>query len=135
MGMKATAVAPNTRCIVRRITTSVKLNNNFLDRFVGLSDTLALAVNNPLISLQWIDLSFNRLVTVEPELLRFVNLKALYLHGNIIKSMEAVQRLKGLPKLLSLTLNENPIQSMQSYRFFVIGALQHLRSLDHLHVT
>merc|ERR1719238_2576677 len=71
---------------------------------------------NPLVALQWLDLSFNQLVTVEDSLLRF-------------------QKLKELPKLLILTLNGNPIESSKVYRPYIIGALPNLRALDHSTVT
>merc|ERR1712083_582452 len=93
------------------------------------------AITNPLRSLQWIDLSFNQLVTIKPALLGFQSLKALYLHGNCIKSLSVVDRLKKLPKLLSLTLNGNPIESNAIYRSYVIGALPGLKSIDHSTIT
>lgn len=132
---QATQLVQPSRCVVRRVTTSVKLNNNMLETVSGLPDVLGIAIGSPLMSIQWLDLSFNQLVTVEPELLRFLNLKALYLHGNCFKSMSAVERLKKLPKLLSLTLNGNPIECGKNYRRHVIGILPQLRSLDHSTIT
>merc|ERR1711879_1082464 len=88
-----------------------------------------------LTNIQWLDLSFNQLLTIEPVLLRFLNMKALYLHGNCIKSLPAVDRLKKLPKLLSLTLNGNPIESNGIYRPYIVGCLPDLRSLDHSTIT
>jgi len=43
--------------------------------------------------LKWIDLSYNYLVKIEPEILRFTELKTLYLHGNYISEMVEVQKL------------------------------------------
>merc|ERR1712007_278179 len=83
----------------------------------------------------WIDLSFNQLRTIEPALLEFQQMKALYLHGNMIKSLASVERLRKLPKLISLTLNGNPIERCRAYRTYVIGALPKLRTLDHSMVT
>merc|ERR1712032_1212343 len=91
--------------------------------------------DDPLRNCRWIDLSFNHLTRIEPALLEFQQLKALYLHGNQIKSLPSVERLRKLPKLISLTLNGNPIECCRAYRTYVIGALPKLRSLDHSMVT
>mmetsp|Transcript_79298 Transcript_79298/g.236263 ORF Transcript_79298/g.236263 Transcript_79298/m.236263 type:complete len:234 (-) Transcript_79298:125-826(-) len=128
-------LVPKLRCIIRNVTTSVKLNNNMLENIQGLPQVLEFAMPNPLLNLQWIDLAFNQLVTIEPELLRFMNLKALYLHGNCIRSLPSAERLRKLPKLMSLTLNGNPIEASKIYRTYVIGALPTLRSLDHSTIT
>lgn len=122
-------------CVIRKLTTAVKLNNNLLESSHGLPDALSLAMANPLVALQWLDLSFNQLVTVEDSLLRFTNLKALYLHGNCLKSLPACERLRKLKNLLILTLNGNPIESSKVYRPYIIGALPNLRALDHSTVT
>eukprot|EP00747_Dinoflagellata_sp_TGD_P163550 gnl/TRDRNA2_/TRDRNA2_182328_c0_seq1.p1 gnl/TRDRNA2_/TRDRNA2_182328_c0~~gnl/TRDRNA2_/TRDRNA2_182328_c0_seq1.p1 ORF type:complete len:246 (-),score=34.89 gnl/TRDRNA2_/TRDRNA2_182328_c0_seq1:109-846(-) len=123
------------RISVKYVTTSVKLNNNHLETVVGLGQMLEFAMPNPLLSLEWIDLSFNQLVTIEPALLRFVNLRALYLHGNCISSLPATERLNKLPKLMSLTLNGNPIENSKIYRSYVIGSVHGLRTLDHTTIT
>jgi len=130
---KAGAVA--RKLVIKKVTTCVKLNNNMLESVNGLPQALETAMPAPLHNLQWLDMSFNQLTTVEPELLKFTNLKALYLHGNVIRKLPAVERLRKLPKLLSLTLNGNPIESKKIYRCFVIGALTQLRSLDHSTIT
>ncbi|CAJ1375438.1 unnamed protein product [Effrenium voratum] len=126
---------PKMRILVRKVTTSVKLNNNMLETISGLPAALEFCLPNPLLNLQWLDISFNQLVTVEPELLRFHNLKALYMHGNCITRLAAVDRLRKMPKLLSLTMNGNPIESNKIYRVYVVGALGSLRSLDHSTIT
>eukprot|EP00413_Alexandrium_margalefii_P034235 CAMPEP_0204578154 /NCGR_PEP_ID=MMETSP0661-20131031/42758_1 /ASSEMBLY_ACC=CAM_ASM_000606 /TAXON_ID=109239 /ORGANISM="Alexandrium margalefi, Strain AMGDE01CS-322" /LENGTH=228 /DNA_ID=CAMNT_0051587057 /DNA_START=61 /DNA_END=747 /DNA_ORIENTATION=- len=130
-----TSLSPKLRCVVRNVTTSVKLNNNMLESIAGMPQALEMVMPNPLLNLQWIDLAFNQLVTVEPELLRFMNLKALYLHGNCIRSLPSTERLRKLPKLLSLTLNGNPIEASKIYRTYVVGALPTIRSLDHSTIT
>jgi len=123
------------RFFVRVVTTSVRLNNNLLETVEGLPKSLESALSDPLANIQWLDLSFNMLHTVEPELLRFQSLKTLYLHGNRIKSMPAVERLRKLPSLLFLTLNGNPIEIHKYYRHFTIGALPQLKTLDHTSIT
>merc|ERR1712232_1091011 len=92
-------------------------------------------MEDPLRNCQWIDLSFNQLRSIEPALLQFQQLKALYLHGNQIKSLPSIERLRRLPKLRSLTLNGNPVECCRAYRAYVVGALPHLASLDHSKVT
>lgn len=132
-GSKALAQRPGMpiRRVVSKVTTTVKLNNNMLETLQGLALSLEVVMISPIVNLQWIDLSFNQLVTVEKELERFLNLKALYLHGNCITRISCVERLRRLPKLMSLTLNGNPIESSKQYRPFIIGCLPNLRSLDH----
>jgi len=143
----STAVAAGTKpkCVIKMVTTAVKLNNNMLETATGLPEALQAAMANqlgkppsavnPVTCLQWLDLSFNQLLTIEPDLLRLLNLKALYLHGNCIKSLPSVERLRKLPKLLILTLNGNPIESSKLYRSYVIGSLPGLKSLDHSTIT
>ena len=87
------------KMVIRRVMTSVKLNNNILEQLNGLANVLETAMSSPLQNLQWLDISFNSLTNVDPELLKFVHLKALYLHGNCIQKFGSVQRLQKLPKL------------------------------------
>mmetsp|Transcript_12591 Transcript_12591/g.15633 ORF Transcript_12591/g.15633 Transcript_12591/m.15633 type:complete len:232 (-) Transcript_12591:117-812(-) len=132
---KAKESEPKMRVVVRKVTTSMKLNNNMLESVAGLPQALEFRLPNPLLNLQWLDLSFNQLVTIEADLLQFYNLKALYMHGNCISRLSAVDRLRKLPKLISLTMNGNPIESAKIYRVYVMGALPSLRSLDHSSIT
>merc|ERR1719446_733231 len=120
---------------IRKVTLAVKLNNNSIDSIAELPQALEFVMDDPMRTLQWIDLSFNLLSTIQAELLDFKQLKALYLHGNHIKSLPSVERLKKLPKLISLTLNGNPIECMSFYRRYVVGALPDLRTLDHSTIT
>lgn len=117
--------------VINKVTTCVKLNNNQIERLSSLQPTLEKVMVNPFMNLQWIDLSHNLLQTIDKELLHFPNLKAIYLAGNKINSLPAVEKLKKLPQLISLTLNGNPIEGKPCYRNYVIGALPHLRKLDH----
>lgn len=123
------------RCVMRKITTAVKLNNNMLESIAGLTVALDFVMASPMATLQWLNLSFNQIASVEVDLLSFPELKALYLHGNVIRTLACVERLRKLPKLMSLTLNGNPIESSRVYRSYVIGSLQTLRSLDHSTIT
>jgi hypothetical protein len=127
--------SPTIKRRVRKVTLAVKLNNNSIDSIAELPQALELVMDDPLRNLQWIDLSFNQLRTIQAELLDFKQMKALYLHGNHIKSLPSVERLRKLPKLISLTLNGNPIECLAFYRRFVVGALPDLRTLDHSTIT
>lgn len=129
------SATPHFRRVVRKVTVAVKLNNNFIETVRDLPQSLEAAMEDPLKYLMWVDLSFNRLAKIEPTLLQFQNLKALYLHGNRISSLPSSEKLRKLPKLISLTLNGNPIENSPCYRVFVVGALQHLRQLDHSTIT
>jgi len=120
---------------IRQVTVAVKLNNNMIDSVTDLPQALEFVMDDPLRNLQWIDLSFNQLQSIQAELLDFKQMKALYLHGNHIKSLPSVERLKKLPKLISLTLNGNPIEGLPFYRRYVVGALPDLRTLDHSTIT
>lgn len=121
--------------VVHIATTAVKLNNNQLDTIVGLPEVLEMAMNDPFTRLMSLDLSFNQLKSVETPLLRFINLKVLYMHGNLITSLQSVDRLKKLPKLISLTLQGNPIQSQKAYRQFILGAVPQIKTLDHTSIA
>mmetsp|Transcript_60184 Transcript_60184/g.131836 ORF Transcript_60184/g.131836 Transcript_60184/m.131836 type:complete len:234 (+) Transcript_60184:55-756(+) len=123
------------KVVIRKITTCVKLNNNMLETLNGLEAALESAMYSPLQNLQWLDVSFNSLSSVDAELLKFVQLKALYLHGNCIAKFGSIQRLQKLPKLLSLTINGNPIQSNRIYRTYILGVVPQIRALDHTSVT
>merc|ERR1712232_1239978 len=111
------------------------MGNNFLETVQDLPMSLDFIMDDPLRNCWWIDLSFNQLRTIEPALLEFQQLKALYLHGNLIKSLPSAERLRKLPKLISLTLNGNPIECFPFYRRYVVGALPDLRTLDHSTIT
>lgn len=127
-------VAPSKN-VVNRVTIAMKLNNNQIENLSSLPQALDSVMENALMNLQWIDLSHNHLTTIEPVLTKYTNLKAIYLHGNRIKCLPSVDRLRRLPKLISLTLNGNPIEACKIYRRFVIGALPNLRKIDHSTIT
>lgn len=44
-------------------------------------------------NLEWLDLSYNYLQTIDKELLSFPNLKTLYLHGNYVSNLEEARKL------------------------------------------
>ena len=71
-------------------------------------------------------------------ILKYKNLKSLYLHGNQISDMNELLKLRELPELKSLAIHGNPVEEKKSsvpYRTFVIGALPNLHRLDFCTVT
>ncbi|KAF6207836.1 hypothetical protein GE061_016285 [Apolygus lucorum] len=116
------------------ISNSLWLNNNNLESMQFLTtfvNTLFEAPNK----IQWIDFSFNNISEIDKELLKFVDLKILYLHGNCISTLENVARLRGLKKLRTLTLHGCPVELLPFYRQHVISLLPQLKSLDFGTVT
>jgi len=127
--------SPHTKRFIRKITQAVKLNNNFIESASTLPRYLDLVMHDPIRNLTWLDLSFNRLSKIEPELLTLVNLKALYLHGNFLSSLPSVERLRRLRQLISVTLNGNPFEKRRFYRVYVLGSLPQVKKLDHTSIT
>ena len=72
---------------VRKVTTALFLQNNQFRSIEGLRTTLDDVMWHPN-KLQWLDLSYNYLENIEPELLNFPQLKTLYLHGNYFNNLE-----------------------------------------------
>jgi len=89
--------------------------------------------------LKWLDLSFNFLDKIQPDVLAFPELKTLYLHGNYIHQLEEAKKLGKLENLISLTLHGNPIEQIPGYRLFVLGIMYSkfgvLKKLDSVVIT
>merc|ERR1719146_358699 len=75
------------KVVVHTQTIAVRLDNNMIENLTDLPPALDFIMENPLTNLQWIDLSFNMLTKIEPVLLKYTNLKVLYLHGNKINNL------------------------------------------------
>jgi len=123
------------KVLIKKVSTSVKLNNNLLENLQNLPEAMDAILKSPFERLEWLDLSFNFLTTVEPVLLKYPNLKAIYMHGNKIKQLASVEKLAKLENLMSLTMNGNPIENNASYRVFIVAAVPQLKSLDHSTIT
>ena len=80
---------------VNVICTSLFLNNNEVRTLCNLRTTLDFVMWNPQ-NLEWLDISYNYLDKIEPEILQFPCLKTLYLHGNYISNLEEVKKLQDL---------------------------------------
>lgn len=118
--------------------TSLFLNNNEIRTVLNLRPILDIVMWNPQ-NLEWLDLSYNYLEKIEPEILNFPNLKTLYLHGNYISNLEEVKKLQDLPYLANLSLYGNFIEQIKGYRLYVLGMMyekyETLKKLDSVVVT
>ncbi|XP_038051897.1 leucine-rich repeat-containing protein 51-like [Patiria miniata] len=113
---------------------SLKLNNNLIQDWNGFEGFVTSLISDAQ-ELTWLDLSFNYLVNVDDVILKFPNLKILYLHGNGVEDLKEVEKLACLPKLMSLTLHGNPVDSERGYRHYVLTKIPQLRALDFSRVT
>jgi len=93
------------------------------------------AVLNDSSQLQWIDLSFNDFVNIDEVLLKYKNLKVIYLHGNVIENINEIDKLVLLPQLRTLTLHGNIFENEKGYRCNVISRIPQLQFLDFSRVT
>merc|ERR1712060_322681 len=102
------------------------MGNNEIRTVVSLPQVLTDVMYFPE-NLQWLDLSYNYLESIEADLLQFEQLKTLYLHGNYISDLQ------------SLTLFGNYIETIPNYRLWVLGVMytynENLRRLDQVLVT
>lgn len=85
------------------------MNNNEIRTVKGLRSILDFVMWNPA-KLEWLDLSYNYLDKIEPEIMNFPNLKTLYFHGNYISNLEEIKKLQDLPYLQTLTLHGNFVE-------------------------
>lgn len=84
---------------VKKLCRTLLLNNNEIRTITSLLPTLSVVMNVPA-KLKWLDLSFNYLTKLEPDILDFPELKTLYLHGNYIHNLEEVRKLSNLENLI-----------------------------------
>lgn len=117
------------------IINSVRLNNNKISNWVNFITSLRAMVD--INQIQWLDLSFNQLGTIEDSLTRLKSLRKLHLHANKITDIQDVLKLSKLEFLKDLTLHGNPIEDRgrTKYRNFIISALPTLNSLDFTSLT
>lgn len=118
----------------KSLSKTLRINNNSLENWNGLSGLVANILVKP-IQLSWLDLSFNRLVTIDCCLLEYPNLHVLYLHGNEVGDLRYVDILSGLDQLISLTLHGNPIEGISGYRPYILTKCCQLKNLDFSGVT
>ena len=95
--------------VVRRKTLTLFLQNNELRTLIGMAEVLE-AVMWDSKQLLWLDLSYNYLTEIDEELLKFPELKTLYMHGNYISNLDQTKKLQKFEDLQSLSLYGNPIE-------------------------
>lgn len=118
------------------VTASASLAHNRLTGGLdGLRPLVRRAFHRP-DALCWLDVSHNRLARVPDRLAEFPNLRTLYMHHNDVASLwAAVDALRRLPGLRSLTLQNNPAAAVPGYRSAVVHMLPRLAGLDFVRVT
>jgi len=112
----------------------LRVNNNRMETVEGFGHVMNLLFLEPA-KLCWLDLSFNRLTIIDDELIQFVQLKSLYLHGNTIADISEVEKLIPLSKLITLTLHGNGLHGLDDYQSFVITTLPWIKRLDFVCLT
>ncbi|KAF3704407.1 Leucine-rich repeat-containing protein 51 [Channa argus] len=115
------------------LSRSLRLNNNRIGDLKGLQYVLRHFLARPL-NLGWLDLSFNKIRSIDPVLCELSELRVLYLHGNNICNLSEVDKLGELQHLHTITLHGNSIED-KGYRNHVISVLPHLKSIDFSAVT
>jgi hypothetical protein len=116
---------------------ALRLNNNKIAGWLNFLSTLRNMAPLDFSKLEWLDLSFNQLQSIEPSVGRLKGLTKLHLHANQIRDIRDVQKLVDLPRLRDLTLHGNPIEERGrgKYRNYIIAQLPNLRSLDFTSLT
>ncbi|XP_070554762.1 leucine-rich repeat-containing protein 51-like [Ptychodera flava] len=118
----------------RFCTTALKLNNNMIDSWSGFDEVVNKLISNP-DDLNWVDLSFNALSSIDDVILKYPNIKILHLHGNEIEDLSDVDKLAKMPKLKSVSLHGNPIEQEKRYRTYMLTTLPQIRTLDLCTIT
>ncbi|KAF7668919.1 hypothetical protein LDENG_00276170, partial [Lucifuga dentata] len=116
------------------LSQCLRLSNNNLSDLTGLQFTINHFLAEPS-QLAWLDLSFNKIAHIDPVLCELVELRVLYLHGNMIGNLLEVNRLGMLPYLHTITLHGNDIENKKGYRYHIISVLPHLKTVDFSLVT
>ena len=119
------------------LINAIRLNNNKIASWLSFLATLRTMAPLDISRIEWLDLSFNQLQTIEASITKLKSLSKLHLHANQIHDIRDVQKLTELPRLRDLTLHGNPIEERGrgKYRSFIIAQLPNLRSLDFTSLT
>ncbi|KAM4526310.1 leucine-rich repeat-containing protein 51-like [Fundulus diaphanus] len=116
------------------LSQALRLSNNNITNLVGLEFMLSHFLAQPSM-LGWLDLSFNKITSIDYVLGELKELRVLYLHGNDIWNLNEVNKLGGLSHLHTITLHGNAIENLKGYRSHVILALPHVKRMDFSAVT
>jgi len=85
--------------------------------------------------LSWIDVSHNHLTQISEEFKTFTHLRSLNIHCNYINDLTEVQKLAPCKELKNLTIHGNAIDTIPSFRLYIIGILPTIQKLDTVLVT
>uniref|UniRef100_A0A3P9JGL1 Leucine-rich repeat-containing protein 51 n=1 Tax=Oryzias latipes TaxID=8090 RepID=A0A3P9JGL1_ORYLA len=116
------------------LSHSLRLSNNSIADVSNLQCVLSHFLVQPT-SIGWLDLSFNKITSINVVLSELQELRVLYLHGNKISNLADVDILGQLMNLHTITLHGNPVAYMEDYRNRVIFTLPHLKRMDFSAVT
>jgi hypothetical protein len=124
---------------------SVRLSSNSLETLDHLVPMLRSLCVDSVLTITWLDLSCNRIVSVPPSIGTLLHLASLYLHSNNIQDWASVKTIRQqLHQLHSVTLFGNPIATKNpDYRQIALGILLKtnpqtdvpLKSLDFVALT
>ncbi|KAG2381716.1 hypothetical protein C9374_006100 [Naegleria lovaniensis] len=120
--------------IIKYLGRGVKLCNNNISDLHGLFDALTTILETPQ-ELQWIDLSYNNISSLEGLETLPETLTSLYLHANQITSLNEIAVLQKFKNLKYLTLFGNPIEEIRNYRYCILSIFPSLKSFDRVTVT
>jgi hypothetical protein len=115
---------------VKYVNRALRLSNNNFLSLEGLDAISEKIIADPFKNLSWIDLSFNSLESIHECILKFENLKSLFLHANKISNLAEIDKLAKLPNIRSLTLHGNPLEEEKNYRLYVILMIPQLVNLN-----
>jgi Leucine-rich repeat (LRR) protein len=114
--------------------SSIRLSNNHLTNLKGFKEAFRMVLA-PSEEVLWIDLSFNKLKSLDELVESYPNLRVLYLHGNKIEHLSQLDSLSHLKELRNLTIHGNPVVDEPNYRFFILSRLPKLKHLDFSAIT
>lgn len=115
-------------------STTLKFSNNTITDFEGFESAVELLLENPS-ELSYLDLSINYIMKLDEAILKYPNIKMLYLHGNRIDKLEEIDKLGAFPNLISLTVHGNPIEDQPGFRSYILSHLPKLKNLNFSGVT
>lgn len=96
---------------VKTRTTALFLRYNKLTKTEGFLEVVRELLPAEWDHLVWVDLSHNRLSTVDPEWAALPSLKNLYLHVNFIGQFKELEPLRQAQKLRTFTIHGNPVEN------------------------
>jgi hypothetical protein len=116
---------------------AVRVSSNSISDGTQIVRVLRMLVSNYYMSIQWLDLSCNKITCLPPSMAT-LPLKTLYLHSNRISEWSEVEKLKELKSLTAVTLFGNDIATdTPDYKSVALAVLLHvadkqvpLKSLD-----